>query len=150
MVQHAADVDRRAIVTKGTMMTPAIRGTILLLLAAAAPLQAAPPSRLPGRVGACTITTIRSVSSRLEDGAGKAVPGSGSAVTLANGVYGVSYDRVSAVDQSRRGDRALTCLVRLPTNCPPHDKRGRWYTTTNLRTLTSWTLPDSEHMCGGA
>jgi hypothetical protein len=24
------------------------------------------------------------------------------------------------------------------------------YTTTNLRTLDSWTLPDSQHMCGGA
>ena len=30
------------------------------------------------------------------------------------------------------------------------DARGRIYTTTNLRTLESWTMPDSEHQCGGA
>ncbi len=132
------------------MMTPTTCGTILLLLAAAAPLTAATPARPPASVGACAMTTIRSVSSRLEDGAGKPVPDSGSAVTLANGVYGVSYDRIPAIDRSRRGDRALTCLVQLPKGCPPGDKRGRWYTTTNLRTLASWTLPDSEHMCGGA
>ena len=132
------------------MMTHTNCGTILLLLAAAASLTAATPARSPARVGTCTMTTVRSVASRLEDGAGTPVPDSGSAVTLANGVYGVSYDRIPAVEQSRRGDRALTCLVRLPTNCPPGDQRGRWYTTTNLRTMTSWTLPDAEHMCGGA
>ena len=30
------------------------------------------------------------------------------------------------------------------------DNRGKIYTTTNLRTLDSWTLTDSEHSCGGA
>jgi hypothetical protein len=42
------------------------------------------------------------------------------------------------------------CLVSLPQNCPPGDTRGRIYKTTNLRTRQSWTLPDSEHSCGGA
>jgi hypothetical protein len=42
------------------------------------------------------------------------------------------------------------CLVQLPFACPAGDVRGRWYTTTNLRTLESWTLPDAEHGCGGA
>ena len=27
---------------------------------------------------------------------------------------------------------------------------GKVYRTTNLRTRQSWTLPDSEHGCGGA
>jgi hypothetical protein len=44
----------------------------------------------------------------------------------------------------------MTCLTKLPTHCPPGDQRGKWYTTTNLRTDESWTLPDAEHMCGGA
>ena len=131
-------------------MTTSHLATLALLVTATAPSMAVTPVRLPTRVGACAMTTIRSVSSRLEDGAGRAVPDSGSAVTLANGVYGVSYDRIPAIDRSRRGDRALMCLVRLPMHCPPGDTRGRWYTTTNLRTLASWTLPDAEHMCGGA
>lgn len=132
------------------MMTPTPCGTMLFLLAVAAPLTAATPARPPSSVGACAMTKIRTVSSRLEDDTGKPVPDSGSAVTLANGVYGVSYHPIPAVEQSRRGDRAMTCLVRVPTNCPPGDKRGRWYTTTNLRTMASWTLPDAQHMCGGA
>jgi hypothetical protein len=40
--------------------------------------------------------------------------------------------------------------MRLPTNCPPGDHRGKLYTTTNLRTEEAWTLPDAEHGCGGA
>lgn len=38
----------------------------------------------------------------------------------------------------------------LPQHCPPGDNRGKIYTTTNMRTVKSWTLPDSEHRCGGA
>lgn len=99
----------------------------------------------------CAFTTIESVGQRLEDGrTGEVIAGSGSAVTLANGVYGVSYDQVVAVNASRRGDRVMTCLVKLPQHCPPGDRRGRYYTTTNLRTDDSWTLPDAEHRCGGA
>ena len=74
----------------------------------------------------------------------------GTSVDLKNGVYGVSYAYVDAVARSRVGDRVMTCLVLLPTGCPRGDDRGKMYTTTNLRTLDSWTLPDSQHMCGGA
>ncbi len=116
----------------------------------AAPAFAAPKGVRPGRIGLCTATTVAFVGTRLEDGAGHPVPDSGASVRLANGVYGVSYDHVPAVQHARRGDRALTCLVRLPSHCPPGDDRGRWYTTTDLRTMESWTLPDAEHMCGGA
>ncbi len=56
----------------------------------------------------------------------------------------------AAVDRSRPGDPVRICLVSIPKHCPPGDNRGRTYKTTNLRTHRAWTLPDSEHMCGGA
>ena len=41
-------------------------------------------------------------------------------------------------------------VVRVPKHCPPGDERGKVYCTTNLRNHEHWTLPDSEHACGGA
>lgn len=103
------------------------------------------------RVGQCANTRIKSVGTRLIDGAtNKPIAGSGSSVELANGVYGVSYEQVPAVDRSRAGDAVRVCLVSLPKNCPKGDDRGRFYKVTNARTKASWTLPDAEHMCGGA
>jgi hypothetical protein len=91
------------------------------------------------------------VTQRLEDGrTHRVIPDSGSAVLFASGHYQVSYDQVPAVNRSRPGDRVYLCLVKLPEHCPPGDHRGRIYTATNLRTLESWTLPDSQHSCGGA
>lgn len=55
-----------------------------------------------------------------------------------------------AIKNSRVGDHVLNCLVFIPKDCPKGDDRGRIYTVTNLRTLESWTLPDSQHSCGGA
>lgn len=105
----------------------------------------------PVRPGTCAYTHVRTVAFRLQEGEnGPPIRGSGSAVTFANGLYQVSYEQVRAVDRSRRGDPVYICLVKLPTHCPPGDDRGRIYTTTNLRTLDSWTLPDSQHSCGGA
>jgi hypothetical protein len=102
-------------------------------------------------VGTCVRTTIREVGQRLEDGVThRPMPDSGSAVEFANGLYQVSYDQVPAVNQSRRGDPVFVCLMSLPQHCPPGDVRGKLYTTTNLRTEESWTLPDAEHGCGGA
>jgi hypothetical protein len=71
-------------------------------------------------------------------------------VEFANGLYQVSYDQVTAINQSRRGDPVFVCLMSLPQHCPPGDDRGKLYTATNLRSEESWTLPDSEHGCGGA
>lgn len=124
----------------------------LTLALATAGIAAAPPptARPPARVGACAFITVRRVSQRLEDETGHVIPDSGSAVALADGVYGVSYDEVPAVNRARRGDRVMTCLTRLPRHCPPGDDRGRWYTTTDLRTDEAWMLPDAEHQCGGA
>ena len=97
------------------------------------------------RIGQCVETRVKEVGTRLEG-----APGSGSLVTFANGGVQVSYDQVPEVDQSRPGDRVSMCLVSIPKDCPPGDDRGRTYKTTNKRTGQSWTLPDSEHACGGA
>jgi hypothetical protein len=106
---------------------------------------------LPKRVGACAKTTIKSVGTRLVDGAtNRPIPGSGSAVSFVNGGYQVSYDTVPEVEQSRKGDPVRMCLVSIPKDCPKGDDRGRVYKTTNLRTHKSWSLPDAQHMCGGA
>lgn len=126
---------------------PALVSIALLSMPNSAISQVRGIPRLPGT---CSFTRIKRVTTRLEDGAGHSVPNSGSAIVLANGVYGVSYESVPEVERSRPGDRVLTCLVKLPTNCPPGDRRGKLYTTTNLRTQQSWTLPDAEHYCGGA
>jgi len=118
------------------------------LIMAAAPAGA---GALPTRVGACVVTTIESVETRLVDGAThQPMPGSGSAVRFANGGYQVSYDTVPAIEESRKGDRVRMCFVSTPLNCPKGDDRGKIYNSTNLRTHKNWRLPDSEHSCGGA
>ncbi|HXP02829.1 MAG TPA: hypothetical protein VN808_01830 [Stellaceae bacterium] len=119
------------------------------ILLAAAGIAAADP--LPTQIGQCTNTTIKDVTTRLQDGAtNRPIPGSGSAVDFANSGYQVSYDTIAEITQSHAGDPVTMCLVSIPKGCPPGDKRGLTYKTTNLRTHGTWTLPDSEHMCGGA
>jgi hypothetical protein len=107
--------------------------------------------RLPTTPGTCELTAISSISSRLADGSTRQpIRGSGSAVSFTNKGYQVSYAEEPAIIRSRRGDKVYMCLMQIPKDCPPSDDRGRIYTTTNLRTMTSWTLPDAEHRCGGA
>lgn len=131
-------------------MTRVVLALALILASGPAPAQRRSAPQ-PIALGACALTRISEVTQRLEDGGThRVIPDSGSAVSFANGHYQVSYDQVPAVNQSRRGDPVYICLVQLPRHCPPGDRRGRVYTTTNLRTLQSWTLPDSEHSCGGA
>lgn len=121
----------------------------VLLMPAYAP--AANVVRPLPRLGMCARSTIKEVTQRLGDRrTHQAMPNSGSAMVLNNGVLGVSYDQVPALNESKAGDPVYTCLVKLPRNCPPGDHRGKIYTTTNLRTENSWTLPDAEHSCGGA
>jgi hypothetical protein len=106
---------------------------------------------LPIAPGSCVLTQIASIGTRLVDGrTGQPMPGSGSAVTFANKGYQVSYGEEPPITRSRPGDRVYLCLMQIPRGCPPGDDRGKVYTTTNLRTLESWTLPDAEHRCGGA
>lgn len=119
---------------------------LVQLDAAAASAQRRPHYPI-ARVGQCVNSRITAIHARLE---GDPNFESGVGVELANGIYGVRYESVRAVRRSRVGDRVRTCLVSIPRGCPPGDDRGRMYRTTNLRTRQAWTLPDSQHMCGGA
>lgn len=103
-------------------------------------------------IGQCAATRIAKVAPRLEGGDPPTSENfdSGTGVEYANGMDQVSYDREPALINSKPGDPVLMCLVWVPSHCPPNDTRGRTYTVTNRRTGETWTLPDSEHMCGGA
>ncbi|MFC6791434.1 hypothetical protein ACFQE0_18520 [Methylobacterium komagatae] len=140
----------QAIVMKGQLPT-LFRLAAALSLIVSASAQA--EGTLPTRVGSCAQSTITSIGTRfsatlMRPKAGDF--GEGTSVELKNGVYGISYDYVEAIGNSRIGDGVKTCLVSIPKGCPKGDDRGRFYKTTNLRTGESWTLPDSQHMCGGA
>ena len=113
-------------------------GMVLLVPSSAA-------DKLPTKVGACTVTTIKSVGTRLEG-----IPDSGGAVSYSNGGYQVSYEAIEGLKGSKKGDKIRLCLVSVPDECPPGDDRGKVYRATNLRTHRSWEASDSEHMCGGA
>jgi hypothetical protein len=119
--------------------------TLALLLPPVLPAAPAFAAAQPTAVGQCVTTTIRMKGSRLEG-----MPDSGDAVAYANGVVGVSYDRVPGLRAARTGDSIKLCLTSLPQNCPAGDDRGKTYKATDLRTHKSWELPDAEHMCGGA
>ncbi len=123
----------------------------LLLLAAL--LAGAGPAATPQemKLGQCVRVRIASIGQRLMD-ARTATPirGSGSVVRFSNQVNQVSYDEIGAIRRSRVGDPVELCLVQLPTDCPAGDNRGKIYKATNLRTKSTWTLPDAEHSCGGA
>jgi hypothetical protein len=97
------------------------------------------------KVGECRSTVIASIAFRLDG-----EPDSGSTVTYANEIYGVSYQSVPEVVNSQIGDQVSLCLESVPDDCPAGDDRGKIYRTTNLRTGESWSLPDSQHSCGGA
>jgi hypothetical protein len=100
---------------------------------------------LPVKEGACTVTTIRQVGTRLDG-----IPDSGDAVLYANGGYQVSIQTIPGLKGSKAGDKVKLCLEMIPDECPPGDDRGKVYKATNLRTQKSWSAADSEHSCGGA
>jgi hypothetical protein len=130
-------------------------GTIAVAVAAALAVRASPRSIFSDvthkreHVGQCFLTRVARVETRLGDNEGP-VPGSGSQIELADGHVNVSYDQIPAIDHSKVGDPVRLCVSRLPTHCPPGDHRGITYRVKNLRTGGRWTLPDAEHMCGGA
>ncbi len=122
-------------------------------------LQLIPPTSaapLPRKIGACSRTTVNEILYRLgsTDANGVVIPiaGSGSAISYTNGGYQVSYDTVPAIHRSREGDPVELCLTFVPDcrEAPRGDVRGRIYRARNLRTGGTWTLPDSQHSCGGA
>jgi hypothetical protein len=104
-----------------------------------------PWDQAPTHIAECSRTFVIEIGPRLEDTAN-----SGTSVETANKILGISYDQVKEVTDAQVGDPVIQCLMALPQDCPPGDDRGKFYTTTDLRTLESWTLPDSEHSCGGA
>lgn len=111
-----------------------------------APQPVPPPlDAVPRRVGECVQTEVSSLGSRLDG-----MPDSGTSIGYANGIYGVSYQVIEAIRESRVGDRVMLCLVSVPTDCPKGDDRGKVYSAINSRTGRGWSLPDSQHMCGGA
>lgn len=123
-----------------------VAGTSLVLASTA-------QAQMPRKVGSCTNSVITHIGSRFEEKLVKPKGDDmdqGTSVRLKNGVYGVSYEYVPAVAASRIGDKVMTCLASVPKGCPKGDDRGKMYTTTNLRTQESWTLPDAPHLCGGA
>jgi hypothetical protein len=88
---------------------------------------------------------------RLQDAVTKKpILGSGTSIEFTNGIYLVSYDTVPEAESSKPRDPVKLCLISIPKNCPPGDNRGKVYTVTNLRTKKTFTLPDSQHSCGGA
>jgi hypothetical protein len=100
---------------------------------------------IPAKVGQCVSTKVAEIGTRLEG-----IPDSGTSISFSNGISLVSYDAVPQAVASRPGDRVRMCLVSLPQDCPPGDERGKMYSVTNLRTKKKFTLPDSQHQCGGA
>lgn len=105
---------------------------------------------LPTTLLGCGKSVITDIGPRLEGDKNFA---SGANVSLKNNGLTIAYQEdpsLPAIRKSKVGDRVLICLVYIPKDCPPGDDRGRFYTITNLRTLESWTLPDSQHQCGGA
>lgn len=127
--------------------------SILAILFAFVSLSAyavSPNDPLPTTILSCGGSIIADIGSRLE---GDKNFETGAHVTLKNGGVSVAYQEdaaLLAIRNSKVGDHVLVCLVYIPKHCPPGDNRGKVYTITNLRTLESWTLPDSQHQCGGA
>lgn len=119
--------------------------TIILAAMPVLLAQVAFADSLPVKVGQCSMTSVKDVTTRLEG-----MADSGSAIDYANGGYQVSYDQIPGIERSKAGDSIKLCLIALPTNCPPGDDRGRQYRATNMRTHASWEAADAEHMCGGA
>ena len=125
-----------------------VLGAIVIFLgAAAAQAEVTPHDPLPSHILACGGSVVTDIGGRLE---GDPDFSSGTSVFYENGGSQVSYEKISAIVSSKKGDHVLICLVFAPSHCPEGDVRGKIYTTTNLRTLESWTLPDSQHSCGGA
>ena len=116
---------------------------------ATASAQAGERDDLPTEVGQCVETVIARITSRFVEDINENTD-DGSAVEFENGGRQVSYEKEQSIINSSVGDKVIMCLVSIPEDCPPGDDRGRIYTTTNMMTSESWTLPNSQHSCGGA
>jgi hypothetical protein len=110
--------------------------------------------------GQCTDLVISMISGRLQGESANSTENGGfdTGVSIAYAIpntgyvqaYGVSYQTVPAMKGAMVGDRVRVCRVSTPTDCPVGDNRGSVYSAFDFRTRRKWSLPDSEHMCGGA
>lgn len=110
-----------------------------------------PDEALPVSVGQCGLTHIDELTTRFQESLKDADPAEGSGATFTNGGRVVSYERQPALVASEVGNAVAICLISIPRDCPDGDERGRVYYGINLsRDHSPWTLPDSQHACGGA
>jgi hypothetical protein len=93
------------------------------------------------RIGHCERTTISEVGHRL------GLPGSGSMVAFANGVYQVAYEEVPAVHLSRIGDPVSLCVSDSEKWCPVGATPTSTYRVSNRRSGGSWEMHDSTKSC---
>jgi hypothetical protein len=110
--------------------------------------------------GQCTDLVISMIGGRLQGEPANSTENGGfdTGVSIAYAIpntgyvqaYGVSYQTVPAMKGTMVGDRVRVCRVSTPTDCPVGDNRGSVYSAFDFRTRRKWSLPDSEHMCGGA
>ena len=113
--------------------------------------QSSQNTALPAKIGQCVETQIVKISDRFgKDVQSSSSDWSGTAVRFSNGGYQVSYDKETSIIRSKVGDTVKMCLRAVPKDCPKGDERGKLYNTQNSRTGEAWTLPDSQHRCGGA
>ena len=105
---------------------------------------------LPKRIGDCAMTHIAELGTRFGDPLDGADPNAGTAVTFTNHGGQVSYELENSLYDAKVGDPVAMCLISIPRDCPKGDTRGRVYYGLDARTGGAWSLPDSQHMCGGA
>ena len=105
---------------------------------------------LPQKIGDCAVTHIAQLTTRFGDPLEGADAGQGTAIGFANKGWQVSYDAVDGLYDAQVGDPVVMCLVSIPRDCPRGDDRGRYYYSLDTRTGGTWSLPDSQHSCGGA
>lgn len=101
---------------------------------------------MPAHLGECINDRILEIRARLGDNNFD----NGTEIKFQGGGFETSYLKEPAAIASSVNDPVEICLVSVPDGCPEGDNRGRNYQTTNLATNQSWTLANSQHMCGGA
>lgn len=125
-----------------------------LIGAKAAAISARVPHNLdqaiPQKIGDCAMTHIARLTTRFGKPLKGASPDDGTAIGFANKGWQVSYGAVDGAYSAEVGDPVVMCLVSIPRDCPKGDDRGRVYYTLDARVGGTWSLPDSQHSCGGA
>ncbi len=105
---------------------------------------------LPRGMADCAITHIAELTTRFGDPLEGADSGAGVALHFTNDGWEISYDMVDALYDAKVGDPVIVCLAWVPRDCPKDDTRGRVYYSLDARTGRAWSMPDSQHNCGGA